>query len=355
MARRQLSRTMTANQPIIFERNAEEMEDSYLCIQDVTEQRGKKTYVLRWIIREYKELAFGIHYNAHHIRIGKILHRLSLLKFDTKFRTLPENSKLVYVYLGLTPNPAFAKVSLSILRNSEEEMHPLSSTSICIQNLMNRKCYSGFIEPPEFLLRFHNPIVLCRITLHNEVEVSIEKMNSMATDMGKLFLDGMFSDLTINVGFRKFRAHTAILAARSQVFVAMFQSDMKEKTEKTLDIVDSDADVFGDLLWYLYTGKIRKMSVATALSLLLLADKYDIKDLKSEMEDFMRSNLSTSQVLDIFVAAKLCNVESLREEALHFIHCNLREIMRNTEWKTFRNRVDLVDEILEYISMGSQC
>ncbi|KAG8183130.1 hypothetical protein JTE90_024433 [Oedothorax gibbosus] len=324
-------------------------------------EKTQKTYVLRWIIREYKELAFGIHYNAHHIRIGKILHRLSLLKFDTKSRTLPENSNIVYVYLGLTPNPAFAKVSLSILRKSDKEMRPLSSTSICIQNLMNRKCYSGFIEPPEFLLRFHNPIVLCRITLHNEVEVSIEKMsvmsvaNSMATDMGKLFLDGMFSDFTITVGFRKFRVHTAILAARSKVFEAMFKIDMKEKTERTHDTEDSDADDFGDFLWYLYTGKIRKMSVATALSLLILADKYDIKDLKSEMEDFMRSNLSTSQVLDIFVTADFCHVNILKKEALHFIHCNLREIRKNPKWKTFRNRVDLLDEILEYTPMGFQC
>ncbi|KAG8173273.1 hypothetical protein JTE90_015427 [Oedothorax gibbosus] len=108
---------------------------------------------------------------------------------------------------------------------------------------------------------------MARRQLSRTMTANQPKMNSMATDMGKLFLDGMFSDLTINVGFRKFRAHTAILAARSQVFVAMLQSDMKEKTEKTLAI-DSDPEVFEHFLYYLYTGKARKMSVATALSLL---------------------------------------------------------------------------------------
>lgn len=342
--------TMSYYQNSRYLRNTDELEDCYLHLYDIIDNIQEKTNVFRWTIRNYRSLAFGIQYNAHHIRIGKILHRLRIVKMETKFRTIPSNNKLIYVYLGLTPNPAFAKVSITILNSDDEEMLPSSSAKVYFQDMIHRKCYSGFIEPSEFLSNLQHPRILCRITVQNGVEVSIVKANSVLSDMGDLFLDGKFSDLTINVDGKLFQAHSAILAARSPVFEAMLRNEMKEKTEKTLDILDFDADVFRDLLWYLYTGKTKPMSVDLALPLLQLADKYDVKELKSELEEFLRSNISVAQVLNILVAADLCNVENLKVDVLQFIAYNLREVMRSKEWEQFRSHLDLVDDILSYIS-----
>ncbi len=42
-------------------------------------------------------------------------------------------------------------------------------------------------------------------------------------------VQGTFSDVTLSVGDTEFKAHKAILAARSPVFSAMFEHAMEEK------------------------------------------------------------------------------------------------------------------------------
>ncbi len=53
-----------------------------------------------------------------------------------------------------------------------------------------------------------------------------------------LFPQGTFSDVTLSVGATEFKAHKAILAARSPVFAAMFEHSMEEKL-KVLDACGS--------------------------------------------------------------------------------------------------------------------
>ena len=63
--------------------------------------------------------------------------------------------------------------------------------------------------------------------------------------LGKVFFDKQFSDIKIQCEGQSFDCHMAILAARSPVFMAMFQSDMKEKETLTVNIQDLKAGVVG--------------------------------------------------------------------------------------------------------------
>ena len=78
------------------------------------------------------------------------------------------------------------------------------------------------------------------------------------------------------VNQNEFHVHRAILGSQSPVFDAMFQADtFKESKEGRVEIPDIDADVFEQLLAWIYTGKV-DIERTFALELLVAADKVNI-------------------------------------------------------------------------------
>ena len=63
------------------------------------------------------------------------------------------------------------------------------------------------------------------------------------------------SDVIINCNGKVFNCHKFILGARSPVFNAMFQADMKEGNAREVNIDNLDPKVLGDMLQFIYTGK----------------------------------------------------------------------------------------------------
>ena len=56
---------------------------------------------------------------------------------------------------------------------------------------------------------------------------------TLSSDLGSLQDRGTFSDVTLSVSGRVFKAHKALLAARSPVFSAMFEHSMEESLKVT--------------------------------------------------------------------------------------------------------------------------
>lgn len=93
-------------------------------------------------------------------------------------------------------------------------------------------------------------------------------------DFNQLWKSGKLSDVTLVVGSGcSFRVHKAILSARSPVFEAMFEHDMRENEENSVEITDVAAEVLEKLLGYIYTGKVPFELDRFAPELLMAADK----------------------------------------------------------------------------------
>ncbi|XP_037817214.1 protein roadkill-like [Lucilia sericata] len=132
--------------------------------------------------------------------------------------------------------------------------------------------------------------IYCEIYLKNNCviikqsdffESRYEKLNS---DFANLFLNPKFADVTIKVkDGHEFKAHKAILSARSEVFAALFDHKMKENDENCVAITDVDSAVCEEMLRFIYSGKVKNLST-TLEQLLIAADKYQLPDLKSECE-----------------------------------------------------------------------
>lgn len=124
----------------------------------------------------------------------------------------------------------------------------------------------------------------------------------LSEDLGNLFDNEKFSDVTLSVGGREFQAHKAILAgkimtkikhgtlftlkfsywtARSPVFAAMFEHEMEERKQNRVAITDVDHEVLKEMLRFIYTGKAPNLE-KMADDLLAAADKVSLRDEKTK-------------------------------------------------------------------------
>lgn len=102
----------------------------------------------------------------------------------------------------------------------------------------------------------------------------------------QLLDDDSFSDVTLCLSGQKWAAHRAILSLRSAVFRAMFSSDLYDQNSNCVELTeDTEVDdaAWLDFLTFLYTGSAPKLDVH-CLSLLKLADKYEVRSLQIELK-----------------------------------------------------------------------
>ena len=99
----------------------------------------------------------------------------------------------------------------------------------------------------------------------------IECCDSLTQDYGSLLVNNRLSDVVLVVGGQELKAHKAILASRSPVFAAMFEHDCEEKQQNKMNITEMDVEVCGEMLCFVYSGKVKSME-KYALQLLEAAD-----------------------------------------------------------------------------------
>ena len=108
-----------------------------------------------------------------------------------------------------------------------------------------------------------------------KVSTKAYHQDQLSEDLKRLFLNDEYSDMTITCGDRKFECHKNILASRSPVLKAMFETNMKEKNTGTVEIQNMAQEVLEKMLLYMYTGQVPDTD-SDANELLAAADQYQI-------------------------------------------------------------------------------
>lgn len=184
-------------------------------------------------------------------------------------------------------------------------------TIYCEVNVVTEaKEYSGQVSP------FQSRVPTCRLS----------------DDLEELFKSQEFSDVTICANRREFKAHKAILAARSPMFRGMFSHDMKETKFNRVEVPDVDPDVLQEMLRFIYTGKClleprlqnkeqkeQEKEQHLAIELLQAANKYQLDRLKLICEEALYKTLSADSVAEILALADLYNASQLKNQAIEFI------------------------------------
>jgi len=136
---------------------------------------------------------------------------------------------------------------------------------------------------------------------------------TLSSDLAKQFGDEATADVTFVVDDRLFPAHKWILQARLPYFQSMFSSQMLEATTNRVHIKDTDPTSFGHMLKFIYCGQLPDSFSSIASSLLPLADKYGVDQLKAACVTRLTGSLERANAVETLLLAEMYGCPELKE------------------------------------------
>ena len=281
-----------------------------------------------------------------------------------------ESKDYLSVYLGLLhcqKSPVWAKYEFWITTSQGEKYQCMKSFNV---HSFQKNQYRGFkkfilgdflISHPRRLLPENKLTLCCKVSIvgalfntpgENITPAIKDPRHMIADDLGELWENSLCTDCCLFVAGQEFRAHKAILAARSPVFRAMFENEMKESLKNPIEIMDLDLDVFKEMMGFIYTGKAPHLhSHSMACDVLPAADKYGLVGLKVLCEDVLCRNLSVKTAAHTLILADLHNIQQLKTEALYFIAFYASVVSETSEWKSMvESNPHLVAEAFHFLA-----
>ncbi|KAL3184813.1 hypothetical protein MRX96_030710 [Rhipicephalus microplus] len=239
-----------------------------------------------------------------------------------------------------------AKFKFSILNAKREESMAMESPRVYHFVPGKDNSFRRFILSDYLLDKANGLLPDDKLTLYCEVRVIANPVNisgwndamqlsvpelRLSDDFGHLFESEDLSDVILSVNGREFRAHKAILAARSPIFKAMFKHDLEEKKQNSVDIPDIDHEVLQEMMWFIYTGRAPNL-YKMAADLLTAADKYALERLKVMCEDALCSKLSVETAAELLILEDMHSANQLKAHALNFITTHATVVMKTASW-----------------------
>lgn len=166
----------------------------------------------------------------------------------------------------------------------------------------------------------------------------------------------LLSDVILVVGNERYFAHKLILVRSSDVFERMFSSEWESTVAKDHEITLVEesmcAKVFPRFLRFLYGCHV-KLNMDTTLPVLILADKYNVTDLRSVCIDFACSFIIPKlQLKDVFHVwfqyATKCFHEGLILSCITALSSQMDELMSSAEWHEEWVNLDR-DQLIEFL------
>lgn len=202
--------------------------------------------------------------------------------------------------------------------------------------------------------------ILCEITFcptaqdDGDIYKDYIKLGGVANeleDYEKLLEANYFSDVTFDIKGEKMYLHKGILMCRNPVFKAMFEHDMKENKQSTVEITDIDYEVMRELFRFIYSGKVKNIETI-AKDLLIAADKYYVTKLKALCEKTLYDVLSIDNAIEYLKFTEMANTIHLKKSVIKFVINNLKDIVRKSNFKLLFAEVDrdVVCEIMEAVA-----
>ncbi|KAK8519662.1 hypothetical protein V6N11_064820 [Hibiscus sabdariffa] len=177
------------------------------------------------------------------------------------------------------------------------------------------------------------------ITNMKEREEDLNKKISFLSGLIVAFRDQIHTDIHLRPGNDAplIPAHRALLAARSEIFRNMLDSDgCKAPASDTITLPELNTEELECLLEFLYSGNLGLDKLEKHVySLFVAADKYEIPYLLDFCERYMLSSLNASNVLEILEISDACSNKTLKETALNFIVRNMEDIVFSGDYDVF--------------------
>ncbi|XP_066285892.1 kelch repeat and BTB domain-containing protein 8-like [Branchiostoma lanceolatum] len=162
--------------------------------------------------------------------------------------------------------------------------------------------------------------------------------------VGDLQKAGILQDVVLEVEDRQFPCHRLVLSAASPYFRAMFTSDMAESRQKTVVLQCLDADMFGEILSYIYSGTLH-VSLDKVQPLYQAADLLQLDYVRDTCSSYMYLNMEHSTCVDLYKFADAFSVYMARKRCMQYIHRHFAKVASSEEFCSLS-----VNQLTEIIS-----
>ncbi|XP_076757246.1 uncharacterized protein LOC143427199 [Xylocopa sonorina] len=139
----------------------------------------------------------------------------------------------------------------------------------------------------------------------------------VADSLREAFDDPTTSDLVIQVQERSISVHKVVLMIRSQYFKTLFEKNLPEYNQGTIQHDEFSYDVYRAFLKYLYTDEIY-LPAENALELLKLANDYSESQLKKRSIEMIRKGITIENVAYLYSVALEYSSKELEECCFKF-------------------------------------
>lgn len=143
--------------------------------------------------------------------------------------------------------------------------------------------------------------------------------------------------------------HKLILIYRCEYFRRLLQLGTVTKQETDMIFENFDYGTVKAFVRYLYTDKIES-GEELVKKLLLLADVYQMLELKRKCEKQLLIIINETNAVDMLIFADKFNCEILKAKALLHIRSNIRAIRNSEEYKKLEELPHLKDSIIDALS-----
>ncbi|XP_006288349.2 BTB/POZ domain-containing protein At4g08455 [Capsella rubella] len=169
-----------------------------------------------------------------------------------------------------------------------------------------------------------------------KAKVAFLRLSSSLDHGGSSSSSRSFTDVVLiasedSAGAPPIPAHKSVLVSRSPVFRAMLENEMEESRSGTIKISDVAYDTLRTFVYYLYTAEAC-LDEQMACDLLVMAEKYQVKHLKSYCERFLVTKLSWDNSLMTYAFAHQHNAKHVLDAALSQITENMEKLTKREEY-----------------------
>ena len=157
---------------------------------------------------------------------------------------------------------------------------------------------------------------------------------------------GLYNDVIIVVGKKSIPANKLVLSCYSKFFETMFETNMKEKYEKEVEIKSVDGDTMKLLVDFIYTGEIL-VHPDNVMNILAASDYLQLDSVKEFCFKYLETNLSPHNCLNIISAHNYFNPKAtLTQAAYQLLRENIQDISQTVHFKTL-SKSNLISLIIE--------
>jgi len=272
----------------------------------------------------------------------------NILCFGSLFKSGPEKKIKInyYCYIQTTE-----EIGMPLNKKNVYLKHNQMIYEISLRNLYEQK--STYLPNDTLTVCFQFEIIeSLSYNYINQTIVEIEEPTY--SDKFLMILNTKLNSfVTIVIDEKQLYINKELLCSKSDVFEAMFNSELKESN--TVEIKNIKYDVFKYLISYMETGNLANLKMnayinytETLYDLITAAEKYNIKKLKFLCENLLIKNTSKDNVIGHLNIAHLNNASFLEQYAIKFIKLYENIIAETSDFKILIEKFpELVTKIMK--------